>query len=267
MGALTLGPLVLPLDRAYAALGFAVLLLGAELVARRGRPAVATWGWQSAAVTFVFARVGFVLAHLEFYLAEPGAVFAIWQGGFAPWWGVAAGTLVTFWHASRSAEVRRVAPTLGLLAVAAWWLPAAVLTPAWQASDAALPAVTLVALDGAPVALAELAGPVVVNVWATWCPPCRRELPVFFDAAAREREVAVLLVNQGESDAQVRSYLATAGFSSDGVLLDPGGVIGGALRVAGLPSTFTFDADGRMVDVHVGEISEPALRTLIERLR
>ena len=267
MGALTLGPLVLPLDRAYAALGFAVLLLGAELLARRGRPALATWGWQTAAVTFVFARIGFVIDHLDFYLAEPGAVLAIWQGGFAPWWGVAAGAAVTLWHAVRSTDVRRAAPTLGLLAVAAWWLPAAVLTPARQASEVALPALTLAALDGAPVVLTELEGPVVVNVWATWCPPCRRELPVFFDAAARERDVTVLLVNQRESDAQVRGYLAAASFPNDGVLLDPGGLVGAALKVAGLPTTFAFDADGRMVDVHVGEISAPALRTLIERLR
>ncbi len=267
MGALTLGPLVLPLDRALAALGFAVLLLGAEVVARRGRPEAAAWGWQTAALTFVFARVGFVLSHLDFYLAEPGAVFAVWQGGFAPWWGVAAGAAVTLWYASRSAEIRRVAPTLGVLAVATWWFATGILTSSQQSIDASLPAVTLTGLDGTPVALDDLGRPAVVNVWATWCPPCRRELPVFFEVLASESEVAVLLVNQRETDSQVRAYLEAAGFPSDGVLLDPAGAVGSALGVVGLPTTFTFDADGRMVDVHVGEISSPALRTLIASLR
>ena len=267
MGALTLGPLVLSLDRAYAGLGFAVLLLGAELLARRGRPELAVWGWQAALAAFLAARAGFVLANLDYYLASPGAIVAIWQGGFASWWGVAAAAVVTLAHALRAPTVRSAAPSLGMLALAAWWLPSAVLTPAVDLSGVRLPALQLETLAGEPVATAELGTPALVNVWATWCPPCRRELPILFDAASATPEVRVLLVNQREGPDVVREYLASAGFPFDDVVLDRAGALGSALRVAGLPTTFAFDADGQLVDVHVGEISAPALRALMAQLR
>ncbi len=267
MGALTLGPLVLSLDRAYAGLGFVVLLLGAELLARRGRPELAVWGWQAALAAFLGARAGFVIINLDDYLASPGAIVAIWQGGFASWWGVAAAALVTLVHALRVPVVRRAAPSVGLAALVAWSLPSAVLTPAVDVSSVKMPALQLETLTGEPVDIAELGVAAVVNVWATWCPPCRRELPIFFDAAGATPDVQVLLVNQREGPGVVREYLTTAGFPFDGVVLDRAGALGSALRVAGLPTTFAFDANGQLVDLHVGEISAPALRALMAKLR
>lgn len=267
MGALTLGPLVLSLDRAYAGLGFAVLLVAAELLARRGGPEVAAWGWYAAIAAFVGARLGFVVVNAGYFLDRPGDIVAIWQGGFEPWWGVAAAAVVSGVFAWRSQSVRRVAPSVGIAAIAAWWLPSALSTPAAQLTDAVLPSVTLEALDGTDVRLDGLATVSIVNVWATWCPPCRRELPVLFDAAERHPDVAVVLVNQRESAAQVRDYLASQGFPTRGVVLDRFGVVGSELSVAGLPTTFAVDGSGRVVDVHVGEISAPALERMIARLR
>jgi cytochrome c biogenesis protein CcmG, thiol:disulfide interchange protein DsbE len=267
MGALSLGPLVLSLDRAYAALGFAVLLLGAEWLARRGRPELAAWGWQAALAAFLGARAGFVLDNLEYYLGAPGAVVAIWQGGFAPWWGVAAAALLSLAHAWRAPRLRRPVVSLGLLALAAWWLPTTLLTPAAATGAVTLPPLELETLGGHAVHLASLGAPVVVNVWATWCPPCRRELPLLVEAAATTPDVRILLVNQREDPQVVRSYLAAAGLPPDGTVLDRSGALGSALRVAGLPTTFAFDARGTLVDVHVGEISPPALRAMIASLR
>lgn len=267
MGALSIGPLVLSLDRAYAGLGFLVLLGGAEVLARRGRPDLAAWAWYAALAAFVGARLGFVLANLDFYRSTPGAVVAIWQGGFAPWWGVAAAALVSLGFAWRSPALRPSMAALGVAAIVAWWLPANLLTPAAGATGLSLPALTLASLDGPETRLDRLGSGSIVNVWATWCPPCRRELPVLFAAAEQHPDVAVLLVNQRESAALVRGYLDGAGFPSTGVLLDPDGVVGAALRVAGLPTTFAFDASGTLVDVHVGEISAPALAAMIARVR
>jgi cytochrome c biogenesis protein CcmG, thiol:disulfide interchange protein DsbE len=267
MGALTLGPIVLSLDRAYAGLGFLVLLVGAELLARRGRPELARWAHHAALAAFLGARAGFVMANADYYLGAPAAIAMVWQGGFAPWWGVAAAALVTILHARRMATVRALAPTLGLTALAAWWLPSAVLAPAVGHDALRMPAAALERLVGGRVELAELGQPAIVNVWATWCPPCRRELPVFFDAASAAPDVRILLVNQREHADVVLRYLARAGLPHDGVLLDPDGAVGRALRVVGLPTTFAFDADGRLVDVHVGELSAPALRALVASLR
>jgi cytochrome c biogenesis protein CcmG, thiol:disulfide interchange protein DsbE len=267
VGALTLGPLVLSLDRAYAGLGFMVLLLGAEWLSRRGRPDLTGWAWRTAIVTFVGARLGFVIGNLDFYASEPLAVFAIWQGGFSPWWGVAAAAFATAWEAWRVPAVRRGAPALGVAALLAWSAPAALLTPAVGERDVRLPALTLEALDGTAVALHELGAPSVVNVWATWCPPCRRELPLLLDTAAATPDVRVLLVNQREAADVVSRYLDGEGLGRDGVLLDRSGEIGAALRIAGLPTTLAFDAGGRLVDLHVGELSAPTLRRLVASVR
>lgn len=267
MGALTLGPLVLSLDRSYAALGFAVLIIGAELWARRGGPEVSAWAWQAVVATFVGARLGFVVTNLGDYAAAPWTALAFWQGGFAPWWGVAVGGAVSALAMRRHPSVRRAAPALGAVALLAWWLPAGLLSPAAADAGVVMPTLTLATLDGAPVALAGSGTPTIVNVWATWCPPCRRELPLFTSAAAEAHDVRVLLVNQREGAEVVRGYLATQGLPENGMLLDPTGSVGRALNVAGLPTTFAFDADGRLVDVHVGEVSAPALRTLIAKVR
>jgi cytochrome c biogenesis protein CcmG, thiol:disulfide interchange protein DsbE len=267
MGALTLGPLVLSLDRAYAALGFLVLIVAAEVWARRGRPELAGWAWRAAVATFVGARLGFVAPNAGDYAAAPWSVLAVWQGGFAPWWGVAAGAATTWLEARRHPSVRAAAPTIALAALLAWWLPAGLLTPGPAASGVVMPALTLATLAGEPVALADAGTPTIVNVWATWCPPCRRELPLFFAAAADTPDVRVLLVNQGEGPETVRRYLEAAGLPDDGVLLDGRNAVGSALRVAGLPTTFAFDARGRLVDLHVGELSAAGLRGLLERSR
>ncbi len=265
MGALTLGPLVLSLDRAYAALGFIVLIVAAEVWARRGRPEAASWAWAVAMVTFVGARLGFVLGNLGDYAAAPWTALAFWQGGFAPWWGVAAGAAYGAVAALRQPTLRRAAPALGAAALIAWWLPAGLLSPAAGDLGVAVPSLTLPALDGAPVDLAATGEPTIVNVWATWCPPCRRELPLLVTAARESPGVRVLLVNQREAEGTVRAYLAGQGLPEDGVLLDRAGAVGRDLDVAGLPTTFAFDARGQLVDVHVGEISGAALRGLIER--
>jgi cytochrome c biogenesis protein CcmG, thiol:disulfide interchange protein DsbE len=267
MGALTLGPLVMSLDRAYAGLGFAVLLLAAEWLARRGRPEVAAWAWRTALVTFVAARLAFVVRHLDFYASDPLAIVAIWQGGFAPWWGVAAGAVWTIVEAARQPRLRALAPQLAVAALAAWTLPAALLTPSAATAGVTLPELRLETLDGEVIDLGARGVPTLVNVWATWCPPCRRELPLLVAAAAASDDVRILLVNAGETPAAVGAYLERHGLDDHGIVLDRRNAVGEALRVAGLPTTLAFDGEGRLVAWHVGEVSAPTLRGLLERAR
>ena len=268
MGALTLGPWVLSLDRAYAALGFFVLVAAAELWARRsGRPEIADWAWRAAIAAFAGARLGFVLQHPGDYLGAPWTALAVWQGGFAAWWGVVAAAAVTAWDVRRHPTLRRVAPAIGFAAVVAWWLPAALLTPAPSSYGVVVPDLQLQTIDGAVAPLAVDGVATIVNVWATWCPPCRRELPLLVAAARGTPDVRVVLVNQRESPETVRTFMAAQGLPTDGVLLDRSGAVGSLLDVAGLPTTFAFGADGTLADVHVGELSAAALRSLIGRVR
>lgn len=111
-----------------------------------------------------------------------------------------------------------------------------------------LPDVTLLDASGAPVNLAELRGrPLVLNFWATWCPPCDGEMPAL-EALHRQggREgVQVVAVNLQEAPEVVAGYLAARGLTLP-VLLDSAGELAAQLDVTYLPTTFFVDETGVM---------------------
>jgi thiol-disulfide isomerase/thioredoxin len=117
------------------------------------------------------------------------------------------------------------------------------------------------------VELRRLRGrPVVVNLWASWCGPCRVELP-FFQAqvARRGRSVAFLGVNVEDSREGARSLLDRFPLPYPSIL-DRRGAVVRRLRVAGLPSTAFYDRRGRLTIVHQGQYrTEGDLADDIER--
>ena len=130
-----------------------------------------------------------------------------------------------------------------------------------------LPDLTLQTLQGRSVALASLRGqPLVVNLWATWCPPCRRELPLLIEAAQRQTGGRIVLVNEGETAAQVAAYLQSQHLGSPEVLLDPGNRLLSAYQSPGLPTTLFIDAEGRVRRLHIGELSKATLQQGIAAL-
>ena len=147
------------------------------------------------------------------------------DGGFVPWAGVAAALLVALWQGWRRAPLRKPL-TAGLAAGALAWgaLFAAILLM----DNTSLPKGSLTTLAGEPVNLAALAAgkPMVVNLWATWCPPCRREMPVLAAAQKQETGVTFVFVNQGETGTTAQRYFTSVGLDVANVVLDPGAGIG-----------------------------------------
>lgn len=115
--------------------------------------------------------------------------------------------------------------------------------------------------------LRELRGhPVVVNLWASWCDPCRYELP-FFQRQARERgrEVAFLGVNSGDDSGAARRFSARFPMPYPS-FEDPRQAVAGRYGVAGLPSTAFYDERGELALVHQGVFpTEARLAAAIER--
>ena len=139
-----------------------------------------------------------------------------------------------------------------------------------RAAPVGYPEVTLVSLkDGQPATLAQAARgrPVVVNLWASWCGPCRVEMPDLAEAQRRHPDIGFLFANQGESAEKVQAFLARSGLALDEVWLDQGSRRGQAIRSPGLPTTVFLDAQGRQVDAHFGVLSAASLQTRVEALR
>lgn len=130
------------------------------------------------------------------------------------------------------------------------------------------PALTLTALGRPPVDLATTDGrPAVINLWATWCAPCRREMPALAQAERAHPEVRFLLINQGEGEADVRDFLQREGLSFDQVLLDPAMATQRHYRTVGVPVTLFLHADGRLAKAHTGEIAPERIAAEIARLK
>jgi peroxiredoxin len=117
----------------------------------------------------------------------------------------------------------------------------------------------LPALDGSgPVRLTDYAGRVVfLNFWATWCVPCKRELPAFeqFTAEQGENGAVVVAVNTGEDEATVRAFLEEQGISGLNVLLDPEATVAKQYGVFQIPVTFVIDPEGNVRYPHYGEMT------------
>jgi thiol-disulfide isomerase/thioredoxin len=110
----------------------------------------------------------------------------------------------------------------------------------------AAPELTLSSLGGASVSLNDFSGQVVlVNIWATWCGPCRIELPHIQDLHERYGNdgLAVLAINAGESEDQIRRYLSQEGLTFR-VLLDPESQSLRTFSTSGIPTVVLIDREG-----------------------
>lgn len=133
------------------------------------------------------------------------------------------------------------------------------------------PDFTLKDMDGKTYSLSTLRGrPVIVNFWATWCPPCREEMPSMQRAweQLQVEGVMMLAINVGESADTVFQFTANYPVEFP-LLLDQDSAVLGQWPVSGLPVTFVIDAEGRIAYRAIGgrEWDDPALLAPVLKLR
>ena len=132
-----------------------------------------------------------------------------------------------------------------------------------------LPDITLTDANGKEVALPTLKGqPLLINLWATWCAPCKAEMPTLDDvAAAKAGTLRVLAVSQDNQPEEAREFLKEHGFRHLEGWFDPQANLTFGLGASVLPTTILYDAQGNEVWRYTGEndwMSEAAAKLLAE---
>jgi len=115
-------------------------------------------------------------------------------------------------------------------------------------------------LDGQAVSLGNLRGePVLINFWATWCPPCRSEMPYIQEIYEEwaDKGLVILAVNIGESSSTVEDFMQSQNLSFT-VLLDTKSDVAQKYNITGIPTTFFMDKDGIIQDRLVGAFQSKA---------
>ncbi|WP_404302705.1 TlpA family protein disulfide reductase [Alicycliphilus denitrificans] len=257
---LQLGPLVLPWAMLILLAGWQLGSLVYERLSARQGLAPGPHGWRLALLALLAARLAFVLRYAGEYGAAPWSVIDIRDGGWEPWAGLGTALLYVAALWLRRSPWRQTTAA-GLAAFAALWFTGLALLQATAPSGpAGLPAWRGVALDARSLALPDLRGQaVVVNLWASWCPPCRREMPVLLQARQAHAQLRFLWINQGEAPEVVTRFAAQQGLPATDVLLDPASQLGQALGHKALPTTLFYDAQGRLRAVRAGELSAATL--------
>jgi len=287
--AFTIGPILLPTRPVSVLLS---LFLAIWVSGRIARYTGLEQGWiqgvaeTSAWLGLIGARLGFVIANWSAFRDAPWTAFYFWQPGYLPYAGVMLGVAYAFWCLKKRHLAERMVYLRALgggFVTGALFLGGVLVSMGLLASPDILsrgdkvPDFTLQTLNGEKVSFSSLEGRgVVINFWATWCPPCRREMPLL-DAVQKEygpRGLSIVGVDLDESAAAVRKYVESIGVTFpiwvDAPLSQPGfdrtrelyDRFGGV----GLPTTFFIYPNGTIRSVHIGELNRATLQNRAEEI-
>ena len=262
MGMITIGPVAVPV----MVLLLAAALSAAHLVSRR-RSGIHRARVDSTLQYILFAgilaaRVSFVVAYWETYRAAPLSVVDIRDGGFHPWSGLIAGAAVALVAAGRERLLLR--PLMLSLAAGAT-TSAAAAALAWvlldSSADHGLPAGTFTRLDGTPMQFGTFAGrPVVVNLWASWCPPVSSGDAGACTSSGRRIQMSCSCSRTRARARRLHVSISARSASTYGTSFSTHGWTSGvSYAPAALPTTVFFDREGKRAGVRFGELSAGSL--------
>ena len=280
--AISLGPFLIPTRPAILMFSilFAIWLCGFisrkyKTFSRRSRSDVEA----IALYSLIAARLGFVVMNWEAYQANIWSVLFLWQPGYDLSSGLFFGVGYLAWQTYRQ-KPRLRQPYLKLIAGS--YLAAGLIFSGATASldllrdpgiagvGDSFPDFQLQNLDGATEKISDYAGQaVIINFWATWCPPCRREMPLLDELHRdyQEKGLSVIGLDVGESASLVRNYVNSVKVTYP-VWVDAPSSLAGFDRTQqifsrfggiGLPTTIFIDRSGIIRRVYVGELSRAFL--------
>ncbi|MFB2704017.1 MULTISPECIES: prolipoprotein diacylglyceryl transferase family protein [Marinobacter] len=260
------GPVSFSIGHLLLVLAFVVALIVGGITGRKhGTPIAGTLA-DIFVVAMLSARIGFVIRYYEHYQGDWLGMIDIRDGGFDMVAGLVAALVFAGFLMWRRASSRRALGTAMAAGLLTWGLTGGAIQLINQQLKG-LPEVALTDLNEQPVDLSAIANgqPTVVNLWATWCPPCIREMPVLEEAQKRYPGINFVFANQGEHPETIQRFLSEQNLDLHHVLSDRQGQFGRVTGSHGLPTTLFYNAEGNLVDSHMGELSRASLFRGLER--
>lgn len=241
-----------------------VISLFAGWLFRKGRADVDGVIFASVFAGLVVARLSFALHYLPAYKDDLLKILDFRDLGFDMIPGVIAGACVVSWYFLRRRSMR--VPLIAAVVAGAVVWSAATAAVDFSRLPENVPAVSLINIDGVQQPLTRGDGrPTVVNLWATWCPPCQAEMPVLAEAQANIPGLDIVFVNQGETRDVVSSYLTSHHIQIKNALLDPGLAVARAVAAKAYPTTLFYDSQGRLLSAHLGQFSRATFAQAVEQ--
>jgi len=267
MMSLSIGPLSLPFDRLLVLICLAIAFIVGAVAAKKDKTSVDGRIAGIFVIAMIAARISFVIQYWQEYQGNFWAMMDIRDGGFDGLTAIIIGFIAFIGFAWKQAKGRRAMVKGVMAGVLLWGLTTASL---WAIKDTSqqLPQIMVKQLGGATVNLSDVEHkkPRVINLWATWCPPCRREMPVLEEAQQTMDGIGFIFVNQGEHSAIIEQYLHQETLLLDNVLVDTTGSLGYQVGSRALPTTLFVNAQGQLVDAHLGELSKASLKAKLKKL-
>jgi cytochrome c biogenesis protein CcmG, thiol:disulfide interchange protein DsbE len=129
------------------------------------------------------------------------------------------------------------------------------------------PDFVLQTLDGEPVRLSDFRGkPVILNFWASWCGPCRAEIPALQAAWQKVEGDAVILGVDVQENPRIVSAFAIERGMTYPIVLDASGEVYRSYRIYALPTTYFIDARGIVSELYTGALNVPLIQRRVEEL-
>jgi thiol-disulfide isomerase/thioredoxin len=267
MSSISLGVFAIQTSQLLLLCCFLVAICVAQVVAWRRKLRVFDTSLQIILAGVLAARLVFVLRWFPQYATAPLAMLDIRDGGFDIVAGIVAGAAFAIWRAWRRAELRTPIAA-GVFAFLLAWI---YVNPSMHAlpENLSLPASEVTTFSGQTTHLQQMGQgkPMVLNLWASWCPPCRREMPMLVRTAAQRHDLAFVFINEDSNLADALQFMKEAGVPQETVVADANGTLMKQLRAAALPTTLFVAADGKVVSIHVGGLSEATLQNELQKLR